>query len=164
MKSFPKQFSSFPYYEKLEITHLFNTIHIEKDVIEILWRILDGRCDKERIYKICSDIQEANHAMLNIIYLNRTNGVDQNSLPWLFEEDERNVVKELIQKIRFPIGFSSNIKNILTKKGEFGGLKTHEWHTFIKVISFIYLLCIGKNRCNIFKFCKYIVNMKSKIY
>jgi len=130
----------------------------------MLWRILDGRHDKEKNSKICSDIQEANHAMLNIIDLNRTNGVDRNSLPWLFKEDESNVVKDLIRKIIFPTGFASNIKNILTKKGEFGRLKTHDWHTFIKVISFIYLLCIGKNRCNIFKFCKYIVNMKSEIY
>jgi hypothetical protein len=42
----------------------------------MLWRILDGRHDKEKNSKICSDIQEANHAMLNIIDLNRTNGVD----------------------------------------------------------------------------------------
>ena len=47
----------------------------------MLWRILDGRCDKENISKICSNIQEANHAMLNIIDLNRPNGVNRNSLP-----------------------------------------------------------------------------------
>ena len=63
--------------------------------------ILDGRRDKEKISKICSDIQEANHAMLNIMDLNRTNGVDRNSLPWLFKEDESNVVKELIEKLDF---------------------------------------------------------------
>jgi hypothetical protein len=164
MKGFPKQFNRLPYYEQLEITHLFDTMHIGKNITKMLWRILDGRRDKEKISKMCSDIQEANHAMLNIIDLNRTNGVDRNSLPWLFKEDESNVVKELIRKIRFPTGFASNIKNILTKKGEFGGLKTHHWHTFIKVISFVYLLCIGKKRCNIFKFCKYVVNMKSDIY
>jgi hypothetical protein len=163
MKSFPKQFSRLPYYEQLEIAHLFDTMHIGKNVTEMLWRILDGRRDKEKISKICSDIQEANHAMLNIIDLNRTNGVDRNSLPWLFKEDEGNFVKEFIRKIRFPTGFASNIKNALTKKGEFGGLKTHDWHTLIKVISFLYLLCIVKNQCNIFQFCKYIVNMKSKI-
>jgi hypothetical protein len=33
------------------------------------------------------------------------------------------------------MGFSSNIQNILTKKGDFGGVKTHDWHTCIKVIS-----------------------------
>jgi hypothetical protein len=76
MKSFPKQFSRFPYYEKLKITHLFNTMHIRKNVTKMLWIILDGRRDKEKISKICSDIQEANHAMLNIIDLNRTNGVN----------------------------------------------------------------------------------------
>ena len=35
-------------------------------------------------------------------------------------------------------GFSSNIQNILTKKGDFGGVKTHDWHTFIKVIIYVY--------------------------
>ena len=38
------------------------------------------------------------------------------------------------------------IQKILTKKGDFGGVKTHDWHTFIKVIFirlYIYLLvCI----------------------
>jgi hypothetical protein len=33
------------------------------------------------------------------------------------------------------MGFSLNIQNILTKKGDFGRVKTHDWHTFIKVIS-----------------------------
>ena len=85
MKSFPKQFSRLPYYEQLEITHLFDTMHIRKNVTEMLWRILDGRHDKEQISKICSHIQEVNHVMLNIIDLNKTNGVDRNSLPWLFK-------------------------------------------------------------------------------
>jgi hypothetical protein len=93
MKIFPKQFSRFPYNEKLQITHLFDTMHIGKNIIEMLWRILDARHDKEKNSKSCSDIKEANHAMLNIIDLSRTNGVNRNSLPWLFKEDESNVVK-----------------------------------------------------------------------
>jgi hypothetical protein len=133
MKNYPIQFSRFPYYEHLQIAHLFDTMHIRKNVTETLWRILDGRNDKEKIVKICSDIQEANHAMHDLIDSNRNVG-DQNRLPWLFTEQESNVVKEAIQKIKFPTGFSSNIKNILTKKGDFGGVKTHDWHTFIKVI------------------------------
>jgi hypothetical protein len=56
-----------------------------------------------------------------------------NNIPWLFIDKEINVVKYVIYKIKFPTGFSSNINNILTKKGEFGGVKTHDWHTFIKV-------------------------------
>jgi hypothetical protein len=70
-----------------------------------------------------------------IRYSNISDGVlDQNNLPWLLTEQQRNDVKEVIQRIKFPMGFASNIKNILTKKGEFGGVKTHDWHTFIKVI------------------------------
>jgi hypothetical protein len=57
------------------------------------------------------------------------------SLPWLLTKQHSNIVKEVIRKIRFPMGFSSNIQNILMKKGDFGGVKAHDWHTFIKVIS-----------------------------
>jgi hypothetical protein len=38
------------------------------------------------------------------------------NLPWLLTEQESDVVKEVIWKIKFPIGFASNINNILTKK------------------------------------------------
>jgi hypothetical protein len=75
-----------------------------------------------------------------IRYSNRSYGVlDRNNLPWLLTEQQSNDVKEVIQRIKFPTGFSSNIKNILTKKGEFGGVKTHDWHTFIKVIILVYI-------------------------
>ena len=37
MKSYPKQFNRFPYYENLQITHMFDTMHIEKNVTETLW-------------------------------------------------------------------------------------------------------------------------------
>lgn len=51
-----------------------------------------------------------------------------NSLPWLLTKQQSNIVKEAIWKIKFPTGFSSNINNILIKKGEFGGVKTHDRH------------------------------------
>ena len=136
MKSYPMQFSRFPYYEHLQIVHLFDTMHIGKNIIELLWRILDGRTDKERIGKICCDIREANHSLKSLIINSNGDGREQNtSLPWLLTEQQSNIVKEVIQKIRFLTGFSLNIQNILTKKGYFGGVKTHEWNTFIKIIS-----------------------------
>ena len=45
-----------------------------------------------------------------------------------------SIVKEVMQKIKFPTGFCANLKNIITKKGDFAGVKTHDWHVFIKVI------------------------------
>jgi len=134
MKSYPIQFSRLPYYEHLQIAHLFDTMHIGKNITEMLWRILDGRTDKERIGKICRDIHDANHALQSVIINSNGDGREHNiRLPWLLTEQQSNSVKEVIRKIRFPTGFSSNIQNILTKKGDFGGVKTHDWHTFIKV-------------------------------
>jgi hypothetical protein len=37
MKFYPTQFMRFPYYEELKISHLFDKMHIRKNVIEKLW-------------------------------------------------------------------------------------------------------------------------------
>jgi hypothetical protein len=87
--------------------------------------------------------------MKNVI--NSNSDGHRDSIPWLFTEQQRNVVKEVIRKIKFPTGFASNINNILTKKGEFGGVKTHDWHTFIKVIILLYFY-IGIHLFGIFLF------------
>ena len=60
--------------------------------------------------------------------------ININSIPWMFSEQQSNFVKEVMQKITFPIGFCTNLKNIITKKSDFVGVKTHDWHIFIKVI------------------------------
>jgi hypothetical protein len=100
--------------------------------------------DKEKIVKICNEIWEANHAMQSVIQSN--NDGDQNKLPWLLTEQQRNGVKEVFEKNKFLTGFCSNIKNILTNEGEFGGVKTYDWNTFIKVINHfsihIYILVV----------------------
>ena len=84
------------------------------------------RSDKEKIVKICNDIKEANHAMQSVIHSNNdADGQNISALPWLLTEEQSKDVKEVIEKIKFSIGFSSNIKNILAKKGELGGVKTH---------------------------------------
>jgi hypothetical protein len=72
----------------------------------------------------------------SVIINSNGDGREKNiSPPWLLMEQQSNIVKEVIRKIRFLTGFLSNIQNILTKKGDFGRVKTHEWHIFIKVIS-----------------------------
>jgi hypothetical protein len=49
MKSYPIQFSRLSYYKHLQIVHLFDTMHIGKNITELLWRILDGRTDKREL-------------------------------------------------------------------------------------------------------------------
>ena len=67
--------------------HLFDPMHIGNNVIETLWKILDGRRDKDQIVKTCSDIEESNHAMKNGIRSNNNGDqIDTSALSWLFSE------------------------------------------------------------------------------
>ena len=85
-------------------------MHIKKNVTETLWRLLELRSDKEKI-------QEGNHAMIDVIQFH-SNGdqININSIPWMFTEQQSNVVKEVMRKIKFPTGFCANLKNTITKK------------------------------------------------
>jgi hypothetical protein len=56
MKCYPTDFMRFPCYDEPKIAHLFDTMHIGKNVTETLWRIIDGRRDKEKNVKICTGI------------------------------------------------------------------------------------------------------------
>ena len=102
MKSYPIQFSRFPYYEHLQIAHLFDTMHSGKNVTETLWRLLELRREKDKVVKVCNDIQESNHAMKDVIQFH-PNGeqVNINSIPWMFTEQQSNVFKEC-RKLNFP--------------------------------------------------------------
>ena len=132
-ESYLIQFSRFPYYEHLQIAHLFDTIHIRKNVTEIIWRILD-LSDKEKIVKICKDIQECKHVMKYVIqFHSNEDQININLLPWMLTKKQSNIVKEVMQKIKYPTGFCSNMKNIITKKCDFVGVKTHDWRVFLKV-------------------------------
>ena len=53
MKSSSDQFSRLPYYYHLEIVHFFDRMHIKKNIIETLRKILYGTRDKE---KKCQDL------------------------------------------------------------------------------------------------------------
>ena len=111
MKSYPIQFSRFPYYENLQIAHLFDTMHIGKNGIETLWKLLELRREKDKVVKTCKDIQESNHAMKYVIQFHSDGDqVNINSIPWMFTEQQSNVVKEVMRKIKFPTSFLCKIE------------------------------------------------------
>lgn len=96
-KCYPREFSRLPYYKKLQIVHLFDTMHIGNNLIETLWKILDGRPDKEKLAKICSDIHDSKHEMKNIIESNSNEDrINASVLPWLLMEQQSNSIKEVI--------------------------------------------------------------------
>ena len=91
---------------------------------------------------------------------NNNGGRNYNNIPWLLTEQKNNYVKEVIRRIKFPTGFASNINNILTKKGDFSGVKTHDWHTFVKVIFLVYIFfCYCLN--TYFKFSFFLFNLET---
>ena len=71
LKICPTQLTRLSYYEQLPIVHFFDPMDIGKNVTETLWKILDGRRDKDQIVKHCGDIEESNHAMKNDIWSNK---------------------------------------------------------------------------------------------
>ena len=89
MKNYPIQFSRFPYYEHLQIAHLFDTMHIGKNVTEILWRLMELRTEKDKIVKVFKYIQEGNHAMKDIIqFHSNRDQININSIPWMLMEKQ----------------------------------------------------------------------------
>ena len=58
----------------------------------MIWRILDGRTDKDKIGKNCSDIAEANHTLQSVINSNEGEGYRNISLPWLLTEQQSNAI------------------------------------------------------------------------
>ena len=81
-------------------------MHIGKNVTETLWQLLELRREKYKFVKVWKDIQESNHAKKYVIqfHTNREQ-VNINSIPWMFTEQQSNVVKEVMWKIKFPTGF-----------------------------------------------------------
>ena len=58
------------------------------------WRLLELRSEKDKIVKVCKDIQEGNHAMKDIIQFHRNRDkININSFPWMLTEKQSNVVK-----------------------------------------------------------------------
>ena len=85
MKSYSIQFNMFPYYDHLQIAHMFDTMHIRKNVTETLWRLLELRSSKEKIVKFSKDIQEGNHVMKEVIQFHgNRDQININSIPWMF--------------------------------------------------------------------------------
>ena len=82
--------------------HLFDAMHIGKNVTETLWKMLDGRRDREQIAKICTDIHESNHA-LKAFFESNSNGdcINTSALPWLLMEQKSDALKEVINKQNF---------------------------------------------------------------
>lgn len=89
---------------------------------------------------MCTNIHESNIPLKDLIESNRNGDcINTSALPWLLTEQKSDALKEVIKK-KIPTEFVANICTLVSKKGDFGpGLKTHDWHTFVKVSHVLYL-------------------------
>ena len=79
--------------------HLFDAIHIGKNVTETLQKMFDGRHDREKFIKILTNIHESNHALKFFIESNRNGDyINTSALPWLLTEQQSDALKEVIRK------------------------------------------------------------------
>ena len=102
MKIYPTQFSRLPYYKDLPIVQFFDAMHIGKNVIEALWKMLNGGHNREWISKICNSIHEFNHALKYFIESNSNrNLINTSVLPWLLTKKQSDALKEVIRKQNF---------------------------------------------------------------
>ena len=75
--------------------HLFDAMHIGKNVTETLWKMLDGRCDREQIAKKFTDIHESNHALKASIESNNNGDcINTSALPWLLTKQKSDELKK----------------------------------------------------------------------
>ena len=51
LKSYPRQFNRLPYYEHLQIVHLFDSMHIGKNITETLWKYWMEGVTKKKLSK-----------------------------------------------------------------------------------------------------------------
>ncbi|XP_057842572.2 uncharacterized protein LOC131051993 [Cryptomeria japonica] len=123
-------FYKLDYYENLPIAHLFDTMHIGKNVAECLWKHLNGT-NLEAQIKLRKDLQVV--SVMPNMWLHENNSY--NHAPWTFTSKEKENIIDTMKSIRFPSGFGATLKNLFTRDGsEFSGLKTHDWHNWIKYV------------------------------
>ena len=65
--------------------------------------ILVGRCDKEKLVKICNDIHESNYVLNFFIESNsNVNQINKSVIPWLLMQQQTDAIYEAIKKKKFP--------------------------------------------------------------
>ena len=126
-------FSEFPHYEDLPIVHLFDTMHIGKNVSVCLYNMLFEKSSihgrKLNKLQVRMDLKEVGR-MPHLWPNDDGNFVAD---PWSLTKEGKEKMIKSIKSVRFPTGFAVNFKNAFSKGNELVGMKTHDWHNFLRV-------------------------------
>ena len=78
-------------------------------------------------------------------------------VPWSLSKEGKLQMIKSIKSVRFPIGFGVNFKKAFTKGNETTGMKTRDWHNFLRVhmctsVNIIYIIYYNPFKCFMFYF------------
>ena len=116
-------FSQLPYYEDLPIVHMFDTMHIGKNVSSCLYNILFEKSSTHgkplNKLQVRMDLKEAG-IMPHLWPYDDGNFVDD---PWSLTKEGKGHMIKSIKSVRFPTGFGVNFKKAFMKGNELAGMK-----------------------------------------
>ncbi len=130
------------YWRHLKIFHLLDPMHIFKNVGHSLWKHLVGLKDSPA--SRASLVEYNSKPKLWPRENNVSRNIEHPKAPWVLTPEEISILNNRIRSIRTPTGHGASLRNIfMLDDTTLSGLKTHDWHNFIKVNSLrtIYVSC-----------------------
>ena len=124
---------------------MFDTMHIGKNVSSCLYNMLFEKSSKPgkplNKLQVRMDLKEAGR-MPHHWPDDDGNFVDN---PWSLTKEGKGEMIKSIKSVRFPTSFGVNFKKEFTKGNELDGMKTHDWHNFLrmrmcKLVEVIYII------------------------
>jgi hypothetical protein len=132
------------YWQHLKICHLLDPMHIFKNVGHSLWKHLIGLKDTHASRASLVEYNSKPHLWSRENSI--TGNIEHPKTPWVLTPEEISILNIRIRSIRTPTGHGASLRNIFTMDDTaLSGLKTHDWHNFLKVIIFslfMYILYI----------------------
>jgi hypothetical protein len=124
--------------QDLELPHLLDPIHIEKNIVVSLFKTLsNAKGAKSDSLTLRQELEARN--LMPALHSRRTTAVDKNGnlvyqyakpAPWLWSPTEFQVVLDIIKNVQAPTNYSSSLAYRIGDK-RMVGFKTHDWHNVL---------------------------------
>ncbi|XP_074314888.1 uncharacterized protein LOC141651059 [Silene latifolia] len=123
-------FWQLPYWRKLLIRHNLDVMHIEKNVFDqIIHTIMEVKGKIKDTISARKDL--ATHCKRRKLNMEGKNGDVMPKAPYVLSKEQKRVLCEWIQNLKFLDGYSSNIGRCVDmKQYKLFGLKSHDCHVF----------------------------------
>src|SRR6266508_5322100 len=136
-------FKYLPYWKDLDMRHAIDVMHVEKNVYDsILGILLEIKGKTKEGIKSCKDFVDLN-IRHELHPEERANG--KYYLPaasYNLMIDEKKAICKCLRGVRVPMGYSSNIKNLVSMKDlKLVGMKSHDCHVMMTQMLPIAIRC-----------------------